>query len=56
MQCRECENLIRANAKLVDKNRDLISDIKMLISFIKGNENVEYMVKNIIKNYEKKEG
>ena len=47
------EKLIQANTKLVDKNRLLISDIKVLISYIEGNTGLEYQVKNIIKNYKK---
>ena len=48
------EKLIEANTKLVDKNRLLLSDIKVLISYIEGNTELEYQVKNIIKNYKTK--
>ena len=48
------EKLIQANTKLVDKNRLMLSDIKILISYIEGNTGLEYQVKNIIKNYKSK--
>lgn len=48
------KQLIEANTKLVDKNRLLISDIRVLIKYIEGHTELEYQVKNIMKNYKSK--
>ena len=53
------KNIIEANIKMLDKNKLLLSDINVLVRYIKGNktkkEEMHEEVKNIV-NYYLKQG
>ena len=43
--------VLESNIRLMDKQKELISDIKLLVRYIQGNKNLEYEAQNIIKHY-----
>lgn len=45
--------LLEANHKLSDEKRFVISDIKILINYFKGDSKLKYQAENIMKNYKK---